>query len=443
MSQRVCGASCRQAMKTVLFTSAKNTHMPSIEDGVVGIAGAHSLRAAQPGANDHVDQAVTGLNKAGAHTPLLALTSEADALAIPLELGNIDTRYRRLITPRGTRWKFFLSETPEEAPDIIVGTGFAGSESWDEIDVPRSIECAGFGQPFYTNFVYPFKCDPPLIPSTINYVGCYQQDIHIPTDWRGRRIYLYFEGAGAALQCFLDGHFVGYSQDSFLPAEFEISSHVHRKLAFKDDGEPHVPANHADSPEASVSLSLSIKCFRFCDGSYMECQDMWWLSGIHREVLVYSKPAHAAIWDYLCEPRVSPDPSSPHTGARLCVNVEVRELSGSVWASASGGDAGTERGEETPESPAAKRHRGEASDPSGEGGNPGPDCDSGVLSVHVSVFGPHRLEPGSGAIEVKVGQGPIARARMALQVMGTVGTRGMGSRAAGTGKGQRREWGTM
>jgi len=173
---------------------------------IPALAGPHSSRAALPGPCDHQDQTVTGLNKCGAHQPLQALASERDALSAPLELGNVDTQYRRLLTPPETRWKFCLSRTPAETPAIAAGAGFIGSEAWGDIEVPMSIECANHGgQPFYTNFVYPFKCDPPKIADAINYVGCYQTQIQIPSDWRGRRVFLYFEGAGSALQCWLDG----------------------------------------------------------------------------------------------------------------------------------------------------------------------------------------------------------------------------------------------
>jgi hypothetical protein len=126
-------------------------------DDIVGIAGPHSAAAAHPGPCDIEDQRVTGLNKIGAHAPLLALESENAARSAPLEHGNVDTTFRRLLTPPNTRWQFFLSPTPEQAPAIIDGNGFANSETWDKIEVPISLECGGFGQPFYTNFVYPFR----------------------------------------------------------------------------------------------------------------------------------------------------------------------------------------------------------------------------------------------------------------------------------------------
>lgn len=124
--------------------------------------------------------------------------------------------------------------------------------------MPRSWETAGHGQAIYTNFVYPFKCDPPHIPADINHVGSYQTEISIPGEWRGRRVFLQFEGVSAAFYVWLDGNFVGYSQDSFLPAEFELTSKLHST----SNTTSLAPSKHV----------LSIRVLRYCDGSYMESQ---------------------------------------------------------------------------------------------------------------------------------------------------------------------------
>jgi len=269
------------------FCQGTESNNVAFEEEVVGIAGPHSQRASRPGPCDYQDQKVTGLNKCSAHTPLQAFASEHIARTAPLEDGNVNTQFRRLLTPPDTRWKFHLSETPDKTPPIVAGKGFVDTESWSHMEVPISLECGGFGQPFYTNFVYPFKCDPPKIAPAINYVGCYQHEIRIPASWAGRRIFLYFEGAGAALHCWLDGRFVGYSQDSFLPAEFEITAHVLLKIAAVSSscharGAGDLRSGDVEAEEeAWCGCVLSIQCYRFSDGSYLESQDMWWLSGTH------------------------------------------------------------------------------------------------------------------------------------------------------------------
>ena len=378
----------------------------SAEDSVIGIAGPHSPCAALPGACDWQDHLVTGLNKLGAHAPLLALSNEAEACAAELERGVVDSRFRRVLTPPGTRWKFFMSATPEQTPEIVPGVGFARSEEWtDTIDVPRSIECTEptrFGQPFYTNFVYPFACDPPRIPSAINYVGCYQESIRVPREWRGRRVFLCFEGAGAALECWLDGAFVGYSQDSFLPAEFEITAHVHPKMLAVGDGEADLD---------SLEMSLSVKCYRFCDGSYMESQDMWWMSGIHRQVIIYSKPASATLWDFkveTCLLATSRQESRDAGGgaqqqpARVCVEVEVRQLESSVCSALSWKEAGDSSLKDV----CRLAENVFDSDKS--------------LSVRVSLYGPHRLLAGESST-IPQDLEPVARATVPLTPAGSVG----------------------
>ena len=396
---------------------------PALPGETVGSAGPHAPCAAYPGPCDITDSRVTGLNKVGAHTPLHALDSEQDARDKPLEHGNVDTKFRRLLTPPNTRWKFFLSPTPEEAPAIQDGSGFAHSDTWADIEVPISIECGGFGQPFYTNFVYPFKCDPPKIASGINYVGCYQQAIDIPLDWRGRRIFLYFEGAGSALHCWLDGKFVGYSQDSFLPAEFELTEHVHNKLA---DLQLDAPNAGAAGP-AALACTLSVKCYRFCDGSYMEAQDMWWLSGIHRDVVLYSLPARGAIWDYVVtvDPAFAPSGGGAGGGgddamvmhsARLSVEVEVRQLEMAMCSALA-------QRAKVPLPPEARtsssfHNQTQPRVPLAADCSAGGLSQPGALSVQVSLFGPHRLLPGQSCT-VPAGE-PLARSSIALSTAGCV-----------------------
>lgn len=124
----------------------------------------------------------------------------------------------RLLTPPGTRWRFHFGSTPSEAPPVE-GESFRGASSWGSITVPSCWETQGHGQPIYTNFQYPFKVEPPGVPDEMNHVGSYQTGLHIPPDWAGRRIFLNFEGVSSAFYCWVNGNFVGYSQDSRLPAE--------------------------------------------------------------------------------------------------------------------------------------------------------------------------------------------------------------------------------
>lgn len=128
----------------------------------------------------------------------------------------------------------------------------AQDRTWKKIQVPCAWECQGYGQAVYTNFQYPFKCQPPVVCAKMNHVGSYQTQIVVPLAWSGRKVLLNFEGVSAAFYVWVDGQYVGYSQDARLDAEFDITTVVAGKLG--------------------KELALSLRVMRFCDGSYMEDQ---------------------------------------------------------------------------------------------------------------------------------------------------------------------------
>lgn len=140
----------------------------------------------------------------------------------------------------------------------------------------------------------------------MNHVGSYQTELKIPATWGSRRIFLLFEGVSSAFHLWIDGQAVGYSQDSRLPAEFDVTQWC--------------------KPGSSHTLSLRV--YRFCDGSYLEDQDMWWLSGVHRDVILYSKPAAVHIWDVSAKPEVDlpagRNGGSSDAPASLKVDIAVR-----------------------------------------------------------------------------------------------------------------------
>lgn len=146
------------------------------------------------------------------------------------------------------RWKLHMSPRPEEVPDGFWQPEYPDSD-WASVEVPGNIETQGFGQPHYTNFQYPWAIDPPRVPSH-NPTACYRTSFRAPTEWSGRRAFLTFESADSALYCWLDGNFVGYSQDSRLPAEFDITRWVR-------PGAQHL---------------LAVMVLRWSDGSYLEDQ---------------------------------------------------------------------------------------------------------------------------------------------------------------------------
>ncbi|KAM5551686.1 hypothetical protein ABKV19_026503 [Rosa sericea] len=144
----------------------------------------------------------------------------------------------------------------------------------------------GFDRPIYTNVEYPFPLDPPFVPVD-NPTGCYRTDFVIPKEWKGRRILLHFEAVDSAFCAWINGVPVGYSQDSRLPAEFEITDYCYP----------------CGTDKKNV---LAVQVFRWSDGSYLEDQDHWWLSGIHRDVLLLSKP-QVFIADYFFKSNLAED----------------------------------------------------------------------------------------------------------------------------------------
>jgi len=162
-------------------------------------------------------------------------------------------------------WKFSYSQTPAESPEGFYREDYDVS-AWDDIEVPLSWQLAGYGRPHYTNVIYPFPVDPPRTP-TENPTGCYRRDFYIPEDWEGHRICLRFEGVDSAFHVWVNGREVGYSQGSRLPSEFDITRLVR-----------------------TGRNSVSVRVYQWCDGSYIEDQDMWWLSGIFRDVYLIARP---------------------------------------------------------------------------------------------------------------------------------------------------------
>ncbi|XP_022764757.1 uncharacterized protein LOC111309977 isoform X3 [Durio zibethinus] len=173
-------------------------------------------------------------------------------------------------------WKFLLAPNPAAVPKNFYESAFQDSD-WETLPVPSNWQMHGFDRPIYTNIVYPIPLDPPHVP-TDNPTGCYRTYFQIPKEWKGRRILLHFEAVDSAFCAWINGVPIGYSQDSRLPAEFEVTDYCYS----------------CDSDKKNV---LAVQVFRWSDGSYLEDQDHWWLSGIHRDVLLLSKP-QVFIADY-------------------------------------------------------------------------------------------------------------------------------------------------
>ena len=210
---------------------------------------------------------VTGINKRPGHVPMGAYPDAELALAG-------DRKASSNVHVLNGEWKFHLAPCPEEVPVGFSAEDFDVS-GWTKITVPGNWQLQGFNDiPIYTNVVYPFPPNPPFVPRE-NPTGCYRHTFALDPSWLGRNIYLLFESVDSAFYVWVNGQEVGYSQDSRLPAEFDIT--------------PYVRAGQN---------TLAVQVMRYSDGSYLEDQDMWLLSGIQRDVILYNKP-QICLEDYL------------------------------------------------------------------------------------------------------------------------------------------------
>jgi beta-galactosidase len=214
---------------------------------------------------DWENQYVIGRNKRAAHVPLGAYADPEMALTC-------DRTASPFVKSLNGAWRFLLVRRPEEVPDGFFQAAFDVSK-WAEIAVPGNWQLQNVAtadgwsdKPIYTNVHYAFPPDPPYVPDE-NPTGCYRTTFDLAPSWAGRDVFLLFESVDAAFYLWVNGREVGYSQGSRLPAEFDISAYV-------QTGENVV----------------AVQVLRYCDGTYLEDQDMWMMSGIQRDVILYSKP---------------------------------------------------------------------------------------------------------------------------------------------------------
>ncbi len=173
-------------------------------------------------------------------------------------------------------WKFNWAKSPSKRPKNFWKESY-NSKEWSEIQVPGHWELQGFGTPIYTDEEYPFTPNPPKVPKKFNPVGSYIKHFDLPEKWDGKQIFLHFGSIRSAMYVWLNGQKVGYSQGSKTPSEFDITEYV----KVKDN-------------------KLSLQIFRFSDGSYLEGQDYWKMSGIERDVFLYCSE-DIQIFDYFVE----------------------------------------------------------------------------------------------------------------------------------------------
>lgn len=165
-------------------------------------------------------------------------------------------------------WQFNHSNNPSERPLDFFQINYS-TDDWKEIPVPGNWQIYGYDYPIYTNWKYPFKPDKPNVPKDFNPVGSYVKMFNLNEDWSHieNQIFLNFGGVNSCFFVWLNGEYIGYSQDSKLPSEFDITEHAKQG-----------------------KNKLAVEVYRYCDGTYLEDQDMWRVSGIERDVYLHKTP---------------------------------------------------------------------------------------------------------------------------------------------------------
>jgi beta-galactosidase len=205
------------------------------------------------------------------------------------------------------KWKFSYADRPDERDTDFHRTDVDDTD-WDTIPVPSVWQVHGYDFPIYVNITYPWwgpnglgeEAQPPAAPTRYNPVGQYRRTFTVPKDWSGRRTFLHFEGVKSAHYVWINGELVGYHEDSYTPAEYDITPHL--------------------KPGTN---QIAVEVYRYSDGDWLEDQDMIRLSGIFRSVYLYSTPA-VHLRDFKLDTPLGDD----YTSAELSVTASVRDYGG-------------------------------------------------------------------------------------------------------------------
>lgn len=223
------------------------------------------------------DQHVLGVNKEPGHATCIPYESKAALMADPRFKTAWLTPDKAMTIDLNGTWKFkWVPGTPEGPGDSEFQAADLDDSAWDNIRVPMSWEMQpGYNLPTYNNTGYPFVNEPPVAMRGYeehgivdhNATGFYRRTFDIPQGWKDKRVFIHFDGVYSCCAVWVNGKFVGYSQGANNDAEFDLTDFVH-------------PGEN----------QLSVRVYRWCDGSYLEGQDMWRMSGIHRDVYLVATP---------------------------------------------------------------------------------------------------------------------------------------------------------
>ena len=237
------------------------------------------------------DPNVNEVNREPMHSAFFAYESEAAAAQACKESSS------NFMSLNGT-WKFNWVEHAWQRPTDFYSVGL-NDKGWGEMSVPGIWELNGYGDPQYVNIGYgwreQYKNNPPIVPEENNHVGSYRKEIEFPAAWSGKEIYAHFGSVTSNINLYVNGEFVGYSEDSKLEAEFNLTKFL--------------------KPGKNL---IAFQAFRWCDGSYLEDQDFWRFSGVGRDCYLFAREK-----THIRDLKVTPDLVNDYTDGTLMVKVDL------------------------------------------------------------------------------------------------------------------------
>ena len=260
---------------------------------MTGLLAAFALAAAAQ-SNEWQDPEVNAVNRAPMRAHFFAYENADMAARAEKELSE------NFMTLNGT-WKFFWVKDADARPTDFWRVGY-NDKGWDDMPVPGVWELNGYGDPLYVNIGYPwreqFKNNPPEVPTVENHVGSYRREITVPASWSGKRIMAHFGSVTSNMYLWVNGRYVGYSEDSKLEAEFDLTPYL-------KPGQKNL---------------IAFQVFRWCDGTYLEDQDFFRYAGVGRDCYLYARDKQRSIEDL----RVTPDLDASYTNGSLDIWLKTK-----------------------------------------------------------------------------------------------------------------------
>ncbi len=259
----------------------------------LGLAGCALLSANAQTFKEWQDESVNEVNRAAMHTHFFAYENAEKAGS------DVKENSKNFMSMNGS-WKFFWVKNADQRPTDFWKVGY-NDKGWDDMKVPAVWELNGYGDPIYVNVGYPWRNqytnNPPHVPTEKNHVGSYRREFVIPADWNGKDIVAHFGAVSSNMYLWVNGKFVGYSEDSKLEAEFDLTPYV-------KPGQKNL---------------IAFQVFRWCDGSYFEDQDFFRYTGVARECYLYARNKKR-----IDDIRVVPDLDAEYKSGSLAVNLSLK-----------------------------------------------------------------------------------------------------------------------